>query len=329
MPKDDNKITDKNNEKDNNINETGSSGSKSSSVASSSGSPRRSARLQMKREMEREGEEAEERGGRRRNVRVRRENYSEDGSRERNGASSEDTSEDSSRTSSRDNTSDTPSNNPTSNPVFPSIPNLFLPNPDSPVISFTFTFEDGRLVPVDTGSAAMPSEMQELLMRQVRAAGSGAVGSSGIVGVSGMAIPLNLGRSSSTRTTSTNTSNNQNPIELDFLSLARQLVQIIFQSRSGTQSAELETLLNDFMTRILGTSTSTAPVGLSPERIAALPTMSPQTSEEFDCSICRETAVPEKEKCVQLECKHCFHFECIEPWLSRVASCPICRKVIE
>ena len=122
----------------------------------------------------------------------------------------------------------------------------------------------------------------------------------------------------------------------DFLSLARQLFQIILRSRSHSSQfpaipiddSEMEQILNNFVTRIFGASNlSTAPAGLAPNRIEALPvTVEPS---EFDCSICRETAKTGDEKCVQLPCKHCFHFECIEPWLRRVASCPICRKVIE
>ncbi|KAJ1760861.1 hypothetical protein LPJ77_002340 [Coemansia sp. RSA 2523] len=29
------------------------------------------------------------------------------------------------------------------------------------------------------------------------------------------------------------------------------------------------------------------------------------------------------------ECKHCFHVQCIDPWLSTNASCPSCRKQIK
>ena len=41
------------------------------------------------------------------------------------------------------------------------------------------------------------------------------------------------------------------------------------------------------------------------------------------CSIC----LNEKDKCIfrKLVCNHQFHIECIEKWLSKNISCPICR----
>lgn len=124
----------------------------------------------------------------------------------------------------------------------------------------------------------------------------------------------------------------------EFLELARQMYQIITRGRSSnnntptsqefaTISEDLEPLLNDFFTRIFGGMPSSAPAGLSSERIAQLPETIEKT--EIDCSICREIGEIGEEKCVELPCKHSFHFECIEPWLKRVSSCPICRKVIE
>ena len=89
---------------------------------------------------------------------------------------------------------------------------------------------------------------------------------------------------------------------------------------------DLEALLNDFFSRAFGGMES-APRGLTPERINALPLM--EEGAELDCAICRETATAGAEKCVKLPCDHGFHFDCIEPWLKRVSSCPICRNEIK
>ena len=109
------------------------------------------------------------------------------------------------------------------------------------------------------------------------------------------------------------------------------------------QQVDLESVLNEFFSRIfeLGMESS-GPVGLSTEQISRLPDT---TEQNFDCAICRESVGEKNEveaeaetdngnqnndvmKCVQLPCKHSFHFECIEPWLKRVPSCPICRKLV-
>lgn len=101
----------------------------------------------------------------------------------------------------------------------------------------------------------------------------------------------------------------------------------IFRLPEGSISTDdMESLLNDFISRIFGGMDST-PQGLTPERINSLPPL--DLGSEFDCAICRETAKAGEEKCVKLPCDHSFHFDCIEPWLKRVSSCPICRSVIK
>lgn len=46
-----------------------------------------------------------------------------------------------------------------------------------------------------------------------------------------------------------------------------------------------------------------------------------------DCPICYEAIDAGCEKV--LKCKHVFHKECIEKWLSTKSTCPICRKPIK
>ena len=45
------------------------------------------------------------------------------------------------------------------------------------------------------------------------------------------------------------------------------------------------------------------------------------------CSICFETL--KNKSCRKLICNHQFHINCIDKWLSKNNSCPICRHVLE
>jgi len=48
------------------------------------------------------------------------------------------------------------------------------------------------------------------------------------------------------------------------------------------------------------------------------------------CSICYETLDTEKQLYrVLLDCGHCFHTNCVDPWISIHKNCPYCRKNIE
>ena len=53
-----------------------------------------------------------------------------------------------------------------------------------------------------------------------------------------------------------------------------------------------------------------------------------KTVDYGTCGICLEDyAKGDSQKC--LSCPHSFHKECIDRWLKRVASCPICKKEVE
>lgn len=53
-----------------------------------------------------------------------------------------------------------------------------------------------------------------------------------------------------------------------------------------------------------------------------------RTTNFTDCSICLEQ-FSEGDTVKKLKCKHIFHPECIQQWLSKEASCPLCRKAQE
>jgi len=49
-----------------------------------------------------------------------------------------------------------------------------------------------------------------------------------------------------------------------------------------------------------------------------------KVKDEIQCCICTELVQDKNYGC--LECKHVFHFGCIEKWLKRSQTCPICRN---
>ena len=50
--------------------------------------------------------------------------------------------------------------------------------------------------------------------------------------------------------------------------------------------------------------------------------------KEEKCSICMSDLNIDEQVC-DLPCKHTFHDECIQPWLSNYTyKCPICRKEV-
>lgn len=74
--------------------------------------------------------------------------------------------------------------------------------------------------------------------------------------------------------------------------------------------------------------------GASQETIDALPltrlndeALKKLTDSQTTCNICLED-FKDGQEMRKLHCSHVFHRECIDRWLSQVASCPICKKEI-
>ncbi|XP_046560874.1 RING finger protein 44-like [Haliotis rubra] len=69
--------------------------------------------------------------------------------------------------------------------------------------------------------------------------------------------------------------------------------------------------------------------GVSEEEIGNLPTHSFQAgasaAQNTDCQVCL-TAFQPGETLRTLPCLHEYHSECIDEWLKRNATCPICRQ---
>lgn len=285
-----------NNSSDNNS----ASGLASATAATTTQSPRRSARLMNKRERESNSDNMNTEGANMRNTRTR-----------------EDNPNDTTRSTANESTSRPSSGRPTAPRTNPS---TFMP-----VISFTFGISGpvGRHTTVPFGD--LPEDIQqihEMFGSQGLGQGQGAAFGGSFV------IPMMVRpRSSGT---------NGNGVGGDeLLQVARQMFQIIAQSaalHSSLGRDELpevfEPLLNELFNQLM--NQPQGPAGLTDAQIARLPILKAADDEvsEIDCAICRETTRVDAGKCVKLGCKHCFHFDCIEPWLKRVPSCPICRHVV-
>ena len=80
-----------------------------------------------------------------------------------------------------------------------------------------------------------------------------------------------------------------------------------------------------------GAAAAASPVGLDPAVIATYPTVpfsraALGADAEAACSICLCEYRDGEMLRVMPECKHRFHLTCLDAWLRRSASCPVCRS---
>jgi hypothetical protein len=78
-------------------------------------------------------------------------------------------------------------------------------------------------------------------------------------------------------------------------------------------------------------------LGLTPARNGLAPT-SPEVlagldrfqaaGNEGECSVCLDR-LDAGQRTLRLGCKHCFHEQCLTPWLEQRSSCPVCRQGVE
>ena len=94
-------------------------------------------------------------------------------------------------------------------------------------------------------------------------------------------------------------------------------------SSSDHRGARNSSQLSDLPSR-----TNNQSVGVDPETVQALPVYSYRGDEKYqiDCAIClSEFEENEAVKMIPF-CKHVFHPECIDAWLSGHVTCPVCRS---
>lgn len=88
--------------------------------------------------------------------------------------------------------------------------------------------------------------------------------------------------------------------------------------------------LDAIITQMLNQMDGTGQPPMAPESIQDIPTVGVSQAlldKNPNCSVCWED-FKLQEEVKQLECQHCFHTDCIVPWLQLHGTCPVCRKVL-
>lgn len=101
---------------------------------------------------------------------------------------------------------------------------------------------------------------------------------------------------------------------------AREIMYQIMQSDLGV-------VLNDFLRNIADNHRGTPPAAVSEVQSLPVRTIKEKEKEEEEkqCAVCTCDFVT-GDQAKQMPCQHIFHPDCIDPWLKRHNTCPICRK---
>ncbi|WVZ72793.1 hypothetical protein U9M48_021200 [Paspalum notatum var. saurae] len=68
--------------------------------------------------------------------------------------------------------------------------------------------------------------------------------------------------------------------------------------------------------------------GMSADAIAALPTTTTASSALVDCPVCLGPAEPGEMVRRLPKCGHEFHADCVDAWLLKHSTCPVCRAAV-
>uniref|UniRef100_A0A1I8G1K9 RING-type E3 ubiquitin transferase n=2 Tax=Macrostomum lignano TaxID=282301 RepID=A0A1I8G1K9_9PLAT len=112
-----------------------------------------------------------------------------------------------------------------------------------------------------------------------------------------------------------------------------QLIQSLFQQVFGivgdldNYALGVESLDN-VVTQLMNQLDGGGPPPATPDdmrRIQSVAVTEQQQSDKLQCSVCFDEFLL---GCYvdQLPCQHCFHHNCIRPWLEKHGTCPVCRK---
>ncbi len=51
--------------------------------------------------------------------------------------------------------------------------------------------------------------------------------------------------------------------------------------------------------------------------------------EEDDCTICLDKIKNDNNQVTTYECNHTFHLKCLNSWVMKSQTCPICRQILK
>ncbi|RXG51213.1 E3 ubiquitin-protein ligase [Armadillidium vulgare] len=88
--------------------------------------------------------------------------------------------------------------------------------------------------------------------------------------------------------------------------------------------------LDAIITQLMNQLDGTGPPPLPQEKINQIPTVKitqEQCDKSLQCTVCMEDFNLD-ELVRKLNCEHCYHEDCIIPWLQLHGTCPVCRKTL-
>ncbi|XP_076068353.1 E3 ubiquitin-protein ligase RNF115-like isoform X4 [Oratosquilla oratoria] len=89
--------------------------------------------------------------------------------------------------------------------------------------------------------------------------------------------------------------------------------------------------LDAIITQLMNQLDGTGPPPLPQDKIAQIPTVKitqEQVDKSVQCSVCMEDFKLD-EPVRKLRCEHCYHRNCIIPWLELHGTCPVCRTTLQ
>lgn len=108
-------------------------------------------------------------------------------------------------------------------------------------------------------------------------------------------------------------------------------LEVLIQERRADLERMFETVIMQMLAVYPDLLTDMAPPPASPSTIDSLviaPPTRQQIDQRFSCSICL-CVYEESDTVTSLPCQHLFHPLCIQAWLSKSGTCPVCRFILE
>lgn len=150
-----------------------------------------------------------------------------------------------------------------------------------------------------------------------------------ITGLNGGIIHSNFGSNQNQFTTQTFSNNNSNNFFSNFLQGFMGTDTTNFLGRH-TNDLPFENLLNFLMMNDpnrYGNPPASKKI-LESIKIDKLTDNSSEIKNQSNCLVCLEDFQVE-ESVIKLDCKHCFHDNCLKDWLNKHNTCPVCRLELE